>query len=654
MVPFSDVHGGYLTYDSSQITTRYNLLSSRQYENFNIRFNNKKSCERYCKILSKLQNTPYEVNKEMLLFLREHREILEEKGVIMPSFLSNINLHVVNEKLRVSVSTAQRKDLVFSELATILDKQVQRARYEEFLLKLATALSSYKFWFPAFVDFRGRIYRTGYLNFHERDLARSLLLFSYWEYPALESEVKIPIELSDLRYRSLVCAAYAHYKTPTSVTESYEWLNQHGFTSSDPSAVSPGTIIDLASKSKNPFLFIAHVIRLKRLHIGGNEPMGSIPISMDASSSAYQILSYFLLNEDLAERTNLIGGDGEKIQDLYTSLIEPLSEYLKGKLSEPLREVVPKRITRKLIKKVYMPMVYGKSVLSAAQDIHSSMFDILKGRKEAYHVAEAFHKFWGDKYRHIQNLMNLINLGGWFAATLNFPVVYHTDYFHSIQDYMKTEPVNVWTFDRSKMKRKKVTMSMPTTKRDRNKTKKACFASFIHQKDASIALYIIQHFPPLNLYTVHDNFIVNPSQARNINHWYADAYLALGDPLSQVNHFLFHNIIAHSTVHTELSSQDRLTFLSSDTDIDTPHTRSHFCAQSLLPLLEQALNELKPVGLKKDIVAWEKKQDMLLDSYKQYIKSLGFQDGKSVDYEKKYRSFIEKLHHKDTSFALHP
>jgi len=60
------------------------------------------------------------------------------------------------------------------------------------------------------------------------------------------------------------------------------------------------------------------------------------------------------------------------------------------------------------------------------------------------------------------------------------------------------------------------------------------------------------------------------------------------------------------------------------------------------------------VGLKKDIVAWEKKQEMLLDSYESYVSSLGFQGGKSVDYEKKYRSFIEKLHHKDTSFALHP
>lgn len=96
----------------------------------------------------------------------------------MPSFLSNLILHVVYERLRVEVSTANRKDLVFSELASILDKQIQRARYEEYLINLATALEDYTFWFPAFIDFRGRIYRTGNLNFHERDLARSLLLFS--------------------------------------------------------------------------------------------------------------------------------------------------------------------------------------------------------------------------------------------------------------------------------------------------------------------------------------------------------------------------------------------------------------------------------------------------------------------------------------------
>jgi hypothetical protein len=46
---------------------------------------------------------------------------------------------------------------------------------------------------------------------------------------------------------------------------------------------------------------------------------------MDASSSAYQIMSYFLFNKDLAKRTNLIQSeDVNKINDLYNSLLEDL------------------------------------------------------------------------------------------------------------------------------------------------------------------------------------------------------------------------------------------------------------------------------------------------------------------------------------------
>lgn len=51
---------------------------------------------------------------------------------------------------------------------------------------------------------------------------------------------------------------------------------------------------------------------------------------MDASSSAYQIMSYFLFNKDLAKRTNLIQSeDVNKIKDLYNSLLEDIPLYLR-------------------------------------------------------------------------------------------------------------------------------------------------------------------------------------------------------------------------------------------------------------------------------------------------------------------------------------
>jgi hypothetical protein len=44
----------------------------------------------------------------------------------------------------------------------------------------------------------------------------------------------------------------------------------------------------------------------------------TLAISMDASDSAYQIMSYFLLNEELARKTNLISRRewGEKEGDI--------------------------------------------------------------------------------------------------------------------------------------------------------------------------------------------------------------------------------------------------------------------------------------------------------------------------------------------------
>lgn len=80
MVSFSDMNGGYLKLESAQIMTRYQLLTSRHYENFNMLFKNMESCLRYCRIITKLQDTPFKVNKEMLNWIREHRQSLEEKG----------------------------------------------------------------------------------------------------------------------------------------------------------------------------------------------------------------------------------------------------------------------------------------------------------------------------------------------------------------------------------------------------------------------------------------------------------------------------------------------------------------------------------------------------------------------------------------------
>ncbi|KAH0439561.1 hypothetical protein IEQ34_025844 [Dendrobium chrysotoxum] len=74
------------------------------------------------------------------------------------------------------------------------DKNIQCSRYEDFIIKLAIAYDGYHFSLPAFLDFRGRIYRSGILHFHERDLARSLILFAGTESKdSISDEMKMKI-----------------------------------------------------------------------------------------------------------------------------------------------------------------------------------------------------------------------------------------------------------------------------------------------------------------------------------------------------------------------------------------------------------------------------------------------------------------------------
>ena len=58
------------------------------------------------------------------------------------------------------------------------------------------------------MDFSGRIYRLGILHFHERDLARSLIVFAS-DAPALEHTTEE--SLKHIR-KQLACAAAFKYK----------------------------------------------------------------------------------------------------------------------------------------------------------------------------------------------------------------------------------------------------------------------------------------------------------------------------------------------------------------------------------------------------------------------------------------------------------
>lgn len=88
----------------------------------------------------------------MLNYLMDNQETLEAAGLLKPSFLDKVDPGRVREQIRDFLLTDEFKDshLTFSGLARIMDKRIQEARYEQFLIKLAYAYKDSQIYFPFF------------------------------------------------------------------------------------------------------------------------------------------------------------------------------------------------------------------------------------------------------------------------------------------------------------------------------------------------------------------------------------------------------------------------------------------------------------------------------------------------------------------------
>lgn len=65
--------------------------------------------------------------------------------------------------------------------------------------------------------------------------------------------------------------------------------------------------------------------------------------------------------------------------------------------------------------------------------------------------------------------MFLVYEVGWIAALGGKPGRYRNKLVTTIQDYMTTQSIHVFLYDRKKKKRHKITLTVPTTDRDRSK-----------------------------------------------------------------------------------------------------------------------------------------------------------------------------------------
>lgn len=182
--------------------------------------------------------------------------------------------------------------------------------------------------------------------------------------------------------------------------------------------------------------------------------------------------------------------------------------------------------------------------MSTAGDLKEHLSHFIT-HKECFDVASVCFKLWRNKYQDMECLIRLIRHIGWIASARDSPVFYRVPYFTTVQDYMIMDSINIWVYDRLHKKRRRVTLRVSSSKRDRRKTEISTFVNFIHQRDAHIAMSVVEYMLGIGapIYTVHDNFITTAQYSNIIPLIYSNVIREMGPPLSILNKFIYMNVI---------------------------------------------------------------------------------------------------------------
>lgn len=137
------------------IYNRFQLISSKNVTNFNIELNEEKIND-MCHILNGIQKQGFKINKRMLDFIIQNRDTLERDGLLMPRKLAHVNMKEAYDHLRLAYFNNDeiKKVTSLGSLFIRLSNEMQVARYEDSIIRIASAYEGYVFYLPAFMDFR--------------------------------------------------------------------------------------------------------------------------------------------------------------------------------------------------------------------------------------------------------------------------------------------------------------------------------------------------------------------------------------------------------------------------------------------------------------------------------------------------------------------
>jgi len=292
--------GGYLNneYLENSLITGVGINNSHEIKNLNNLY----------KAINYTSSIKFSVNSEALDF------ILKNKDILFKDYYDTTDLSEI-------------KDYILRDTVT---------------LEVAKTYRNIPFYLNTYADWRLRIYtHSFYLSYQSSDI--SLSLINFYEGETLD-EIGI----------NYLCIYGANlYDENNMSKEPYgkriKWVldNEDKILDLD---------IDFILKADSRFTFLAFCLAYRNYK---NNEKVYLPISLDATSSALQFFSALLLDEELAKAVNVISNKVDKVNDIYTEMLEPINENIENfvKDNPEFKNLNKLNLTRKNVK---TPLLYLK------------------------------------------------------------------------------------------------------------------------------------------------------------------------------------------------------------------------------------------------------------------------------------------------------
>ena len=313
-----------------------------------------------------LQNTSFRINP----IVHETMRYLWKQGTSIGNLPCMGDEELPTKPIDIETNEDARKEWRRSAARIRFDNERQASKRLQLskVLWMADKFKDDKFYYPHFLDFRGRAYQTSsFLTPSGPDWSRSLLTFGEG----------IPIESEDAVAWLAIHVANCQGMSKSSFEERIDWTWNNQELISDIAKDPLGCTA--WGDADEPWQMLAACVEWDAFIKHGMGYNSSLPIPQDATTQGLQIFALLLRDPIAAMATNCI--QRERPGDVYAQVAENVIEKLKVSKNRYAPIWLDFGITRATTKRSAMTLTYGSSYYACKQYTYDWFYDTLKHKK---------------------------------------------------------------------------------------------------------------------------------------------------------------------------------------------------------------------------------------------------------------------------------